>query len=200
MPTERDPIRTMLALARFERQDLLHKSASGTRRQQPKLALDPKKASTPQPSKDLQIGDYLRVQRPGLHQEKILARLLAVGKDGVTVADQRGQKVRVRHDHIVERHAQPSGAERAAFARALHSQGVPVPLEDRFLRLDPQGRPARRVSTSQIALMERLASYGIPVDVARIREEATYAEAEELLSDYVTDPDGRIGTVSKKSS
>jgi len=177
----------VIALARFRSaRDRLRKSAA----QPAALTVDPKaapKAQGPQP------GAFVRVQRPNVHPQPTLARLLSSGKDGVLVMDAQGRAVKVRHTHVVDRVARPTARERATFASETAAMGIPQSLEDRFLSLDPQGQPARRPTAAQLGLLQELTAHGIPVDLARIGTDATYDDAEDLLARYVTDPEEKIG-------
>jgi len=157
----------------------------------PKLGVDiakqPKQPKLPAP------GDYVRVMRPGMHDVPTLARAVSSGRHGVTVADANGRNIKVRHEHILEHQAAPTGKERAEFASALSAAGVPVSAADRFLKLDHTGTAKRRAGLDQLALMEHLTTqFGVPIDLARVQSDATFDDAQELLSQYVDDPEGRI--------
>lgn len=189
--------RRMISLARIARRaELLQKSRGG--KAAGRLAVDstrkPRKAPVyPDP------GGYVRVQRPNLHEQPMLARLLSVGRHGITVADANGRSVRVRHEHVLERHAAPTGRERAGFSQALAAQGIPVPLAERFLKTDSQGRAVRRPTSSQLALLQAIGEgHGVPVDLAAVQEGATYDEAEAILGMFITDPTGKIGSPSRR--
>lgn len=138
-------------------------------------------------------GDYVRVMRPGLHQEPVLARTVASGKHGITAIDNTGRQIKVRHEHVVERYAVPAPSERGTFASALAAQGVPVSLDERFLKLDASGQARRRPSLDQLALLEVLSTqYGVPIDMERTQNDASFDDAQALLARYVSDPEGRI--------
>lgn len=189
--------RTMINLARHERRaEQLAKGQAAPSKPPARLTIDPKKPKRPRPTYT-PAGGYVRVQRPGLHEQPALARLLSVGKHGITVADDQGRPMRVRHEHVLEGHAAPSGQERALFAGALASQGIPVPLEERFLKQDHVGSTPRRPTASQLALMEAVTAHGVPYDVPTIAEHATWEEAERLISMFVSDPKGEIGAPVK---
>lgn len=179
----------ILALARHARAArALEKSAAHAG---PKVAVKlAKQPPTPQHSKP---GDYVRVQRPEMHDQPTLARVLSSGKHGVTVSDAAGQRIKVRHEHVTERQSAPSGKVRAEFASALSAAGVPMSIEDRFLQLDHTGAAKRRAGLDQLALMEHLTTqFGVPIDTDRVQSDATYDDAQELLAMYVDDPEGRI--------
>lgn len=185
--------RTLINLARHSsRADRLQKS--GPAAQVARLTVDPKR---PRPTKQVYAkpGGFVRVHRPGVHEQPTLARLLSVGNHGITVADDQGRPLRVRHEHVTEGHAAPSGRERAAFAAALNAQGIPVPLPERFLQLNHAGHAPRRATRSQLELMSALTAHGVPYDLGAIQEGATFEDAEQLLGMYITDPDGKIGEV-----
>lgn len=178
--------RAIVHIARIRNGDRLHKSAGKVSKS---LVLDPKvKPKIPDAVGQPRPGDYLRVQRPGLHQAPILAKLVGSGQHGVTVEDQTGKQIRVRHEHVLEHHPQPAPKERAGFARALHAQGVPMPVQERFLKLDAHGIAARRPTAEQLANVEQLTAYGIPLDVAAITEDASYEDVRALLAQYIDDP------------
>jgi hypothetical protein len=160
----------------------------------PKVAVNvAKQPKPPKPPKQPNPGDYVRVQRPGMHDAPTLARALSSGRHGVTVADSNGRRVKVRHEHVLEHQSAPTGKERAEFASSLHAAGVPVSLADRFMLLDHTGTPARRAGLDQLALLEHLTTqFGVPIDMARVQSDATFDDAQALLSQFVDDPEGRI--------
>lgn len=188
----------IIALAKFRTRagELRKSGAPGVRVGVKKRPLTAeRKAKQPQ----AQPGAFVRVQRADIHSQPTLARVLSHGEHGITAMDATGRRVKVRHEHVVEKSARPTARERAEFATQLGSTGIPVSLEDRFLNLDPQGQPARRPSLSQLELLQEIARHGVPIDMARVGEHATFDEAEALLERYVTDPTGTIGLVRKNT-
>lgn len=154
----------------------------------PRLSVNTQK----QPRAYAAPGGFVRVQRPDQHAEPILARLVAVGEHGITATTERGHRLRVRHAHVVEPNALPSGRERAQFAASLADAGVPVPLDEQYLHLNAEGKALRRATQSQIALMQALTGHGVPYNLEAITA-ASYDDAEALIGQYVTDPAGKIG-------
>lgn len=188
-------VKDMLAVARFRTRQQLKKSRGAPA---PRLVLQKggapgaaKAAAKAQPV-TARPGNYARVQRPGMHQQPVLARVVGAGQHGITVLDDSGQKVRVRHEHVIEAHSQPSTNERAQFARQLASSGVPIGLDQQFLKLDPHGRPRRRPTVSQLGMLEALTDHGVPLDLDGIRESASYDDAQALIDRFVNDPAGVV--------
>lgn len=189
--------RMFIRLNRLKRGSRLAKSQPAGSAVRPRLEINPTRAKETQPPikpTTARPGGYVRVQRPDMHAAPILARCISVGKDGIMIHDDRGTRVKVRHAHVLEAHATPTGQERAGFARALAAQGVPVGLEEQFLQLDAAGRPRRRPTASQLQLLEALTQHGTPIDLEGVRAGATYEDALALLRRYVTDPAGRVTT------
>jgi hypothetical protein len=157
------------------------------------VKLGEKPPKDPKPPKLPMPGDYVRVQRPGMHDAPTLGRAVSSGKHGVMIEDPHGRKIKVRHEHILEHHAAPTGKERAEFANSLSAAGVPVSLTDRFMQLDHTGTAKRRPDLSQLAMLETLTTqYGVPIDMERVQGGATFDDAQELLGRFVDDPEGRI--------
>ncbi len=187
--------RSVIGLARFRAAAArLQKGQAAAVPPQPKVTVNPtKQPKQPQAPNMPAPGDYVRVMRPGMHKEPILARTLAAGRHGVTVADGEGRKLKVRHEHVAERYPRPTPKERAEFNRQLAAMGVPIGLEDRFLKLDADGKATRRPSIDQLAMLETLTTqYGIPVDMEAVQTDASFDQAQELLGRYVDDPEGRV--------
>ncbi len=155
----------------------------------PKLGIDPKKRTS---KHQIKPGAFVRVQRPDLHQAPTLTRLICMGKDGVRVCDDQGRAINIRHDHIVEHVPGVTGKERAAFALSVAGRGVPLSLEDRFFHQSHDGQAPRRATVHQLSLLDHLTQHGIPVDMSRVREGASYDDAQAILRRFVNDPDGRI--------
>lgn len=184
----------ILTLARF------HQSRENLRKSsKPAAQLTLAKDAKPQPKPASSMpGDLVRVQRPGMHQAPIVASLVSTGRHGIVARDSSGRHIKVRHEHVVDMRPMTTARDRAEYASELAAAGVEVPIEARFLKLSPKGSADRRSTESQRALMEVLASsHGVPLDMERISEHASYDEAEELLARYVTDDAGRIGTTRK---
>lgn len=178
--------RAIIHIARIRNGEQLHKSAGKVSKS---LVLDPKaKPKIPDAAGQPKPGDYMRVQRPGMHAAPILAKLVGSGRHGVTVEDQTGKQIRVRHEHVLEHHPQPAPKERAGFVRALHAQGVPMPVQERFLKIDAHGVAARRPSAEQLANLEQLTAFGIPIDMEAVSEDASYDDVQQLLANYIDDP------------
>jgi hypothetical protein len=159
-----------------------------------KVAVKLAKLQKPEPQPKLpKPGDYVRVQRPGMHDAPTLARAVSSGRHGVTVSDADGRKIKVRHEHVIEHQSAPTGKERAEFASSLNAAGVPTSVADRFLLLDHTGTAKRRAGLDQLALMEHLTTqFGVPIDIGRVQSDATYDDAQELLERYIDDPEGRV--------
>jgi hypothetical protein len=189
-------VKTLLALARLAT-FRLHKSAApqpnvGVRKRV--MGGDPNLMQPMPNPAPLRPGDYARVQRPAHHAQPTLTRIVSSGAHGVVALDDNGQQVRVRHEHVLEAHAQPTPQERAEFARAVAAQGVPISTEDRYVTTDAHGRSRRRPTASQLMLLESMAEHGTPIDIESVRESATYEEVQELLRRFVIDPSNRLTT------
>src|SRR5215813_2997168 len=132
-------VHAILALAHFaQARDELRKA---TPHISLRLGIDMNKPPTrPKPPKAPRSGSYARVMRPGMHDKPVLARVVSSGKHGITAVDHGGKPIKIRHEDVISYHESPTPQDRAELMRALSAQGVPVSLEDRFLKLDGLGR------------------------------------------------------------
>jgi hypothetical protein len=133
-------------------------------------------------------GGFVRVQRPNLHAAPILAQLVSHGKHGIQAVDSNGTRIKVRHEHVLERDVMPTADERAQHLTTLARRGAPVDASERFLTPDTMGKVSTRPTEAQIGLLTEIARHGTPIDLARLQAEGTQDDVHAILRRFVNDP------------
>lgn len=137
-------------------------------------------------------GGFVRVQRPNLHAAPILAQLISHGTHGVQCVDAHGTRIKVRHEHVLERDVTPTADERAAHITAQARRGAAVDASERFLLPDAMGNVSERPTEAQMGILHEITRHGVPIDVARVQGEATQDDVQAILRRFINDPSGLV--------
>lgn len=131
------------------------------------------------------LDGHALVQRPD-HKQAVAGRVIAVGKHGIHLRSDDGKVHKVRHEHVLDHRAAVSqeDPEWPEAAQALHQQGIPMDVEERFRKPTAQ-TGERGVPKGAAEMLQMLEDQGVPVDTKRLLSEGTPDEIEEVLSRYV---------------
>lgn len=180
---EFDRVWARKALARLRSRDLV-KSRNKTMRPDRAAKMtepepfEPKGSLTDVARPRAVIDGHALVQRPD-HAGPVAGRVVAVGRDGIHLRDDSGKHHKVRHEHVLDHQAPVGEEEWLDAADALHRQGVPIDVDERFR--GPVGGPGSKEG----AMLDGIKESGLPIDTDRLRKEGTDADIKEVLDRHV---------------
>lgn len=129
------------------------------------------------------VGGWGQGKRPD-QKAAIHGQIMAVGKDGVVLRDDKGRRIRVRHEHLMNHAAPLTDKEWPKAAKALADAGEKVDPVSRFMK-----KPGRaRLDAKAKRQLNTLGKKFKELDVKRVLKEASVDEVNALIGHYKKQP------------
>lgn len=129
------------------------------------------------------VTGWAQGQRPD-QKAAVHGKIIAIGKDGMVIRDDRGRRHRIRHEHIMDHQPPLTEKEWPKAAKALADSGQKVDPISRFRKPERKPRPDAKMKRRLNTLGKKFKD----LDVKRALKEATPEEVATLIEHYGSAP------------